>query len=71
MTLTNREKTMILMSHAISLYTQMMQDDKIPHNQSVVDFILKNVPDEYKSELSIDLIDDIFSFISNYHMELS
>ncbi len=71
MTLTNREKTTILISHAISLYSQMMQNKKIPQNQSVVDFIQKNVPDEYKSELSIDLIDDIFSFISHYHMELS
>ena len=62
---------MILVSHAISLYSQMMQDGKIPTNQSVVDFIQKNMPTKYKSELSIDLIDDIFSLISNYHMELS
>jgi len=71
MAITNREKSAILLSQAISLYSLMMQDMKIPQNQSVVDFIQKNMPDGYKSELTIDLIDDIFSFISKYHMQLS
>ncbi|HJW19537.1 MAG TPA: hypothetical protein VJ571_03160 [Candidatus Nitrosotalea sp.] len=71
MTLSNREKTVIITSHLVSLYSQMIEDGKIPQSQSVIDFLMKNIPQEYKSELSIDLIDDVFSFISSRPMELS
>jgi hypothetical protein len=49
----------------------MIEDGKIPQSQSVIDFLMKNIPQEYKSELSIDLIDDVFTFISSRPMELS
>ncbi|MGI0061778.1 MAG: hypothetical protein ACREBA_04915 [Nitrosotalea sp.] len=71
MTLSNREKTLIITSHLVSLYSQMIEDGKIPQSQSVIDFLMKNIPQEYKSELSIDLIDDVFTFISSRPMELS
>ncbi len=71
MTLSNREKTVIITSHLVSLYSEMIEEGKIPQNQSVIDFLMKNVPQEYKSELSIDLIDDVFTFISSRPMELS
>ncbi|MDE1811265.1 MAG: hypothetical protein KGH86_01740 [Thaumarchaeota archaeon] len=71
MTLSNREKTLIITSHLISLYSQMIEDGKIPQSQSVIDFLMKNIPQEYKSEISIDLIDDVFTFISSRPMELS
>ncbi len=71
MTLSNREKTVIITSHLVSLYSQMIEDGKIPQSQSVIDFLMKNIPQEYKSELSIDLIDDVFTFISSRPMELS
>ena len=71
MGLTNKEKILILISQAISAYSLKMQEGKIPEHQSVIDFISKNMPKEYKSELSMELIDDVFSFVSNNHMELS
>jgi hypothetical protein len=71
LTLTNREKIIISISNAIALYSQKLQDDSIPQNQSVIDFILKTIPESSKSELSMELIDDVFSFISSSHMELS
>jgi len=71
MSLTNREKTLILISQAISAYSSKMQEGKISDHQSVIDFIAKNISKEYKSELSMELIDDVFSFISYGHMELS
>ena len=71
MTLTNREKMMIVITNTIALYSQKLRDGTLPANQSVVDFILKTIPDGSRSELSIELIDDVFSFISNSHMELS
>jgi len=69
--LTNREQIIISISNSIALYSQKLQDGTIPQNQSVIDFILKTIPENSKSELSIELIDDVFAFISSSHMELS
>jgi hypothetical protein len=71
MTLTNREKTLILISQAISIYSSKMQEGKTSEYQSVIDFISKNMPKEFNSELTMELIDGVFSFVSNHHMELS
>lgn len=71
MTLTGREKTAIIISHLVTLYSEKMEKGEISSSQSVIDFIMKNIPQEFKSELSIDLIDDIFAFISSRPMELS
>ncbi len=48
----------------------MMQEDKIPEYGSVIDFVLKNIPEEYRKELTMELIDDVFAFVSRYY-ELS
>lgn len=71
MSLTNRERVGILISQAITLYSTRLEENKIPEHQSVVDFILKNIPVQYRSELTIDLIDAVFAFVSNNNMELS
>ena len=71
MVLTSREKTAIIVSHLVSLYSENMEQGKIPPNQSVIDFIMKNIPQEYKSDLSIEIIDDVFNFIASRPMELS
>lgn len=71
MTLSKREKTAIAVSHTIILYSSRMQDGKIPEHQSIIDFVLKNIPQEFKSELSMELIDDVFTFMSEQRMELS
>lgn len=64
MTLTEREKTIIIIANTIALYSQKLQEGNIPQNQSVIDFILKAMPEDRRTEVSIQLIDDIFSFIS-------
>ena len=71
MTLTNREKMTILISQAMALYSMRLQDGKIDERQSVIDFVLKNTPQEYRTSLSIELIDDVFAFVSSSNMELS
>jgi hypothetical protein len=71
MALTNREKTSIIISHLVSLYSENFEQGKISHGQSVIDFIMKNIPQEYKSDLSIEIIDDVFNFIASKPMELS
>ncbi|MDE1829312.1 MAG: hypothetical protein KGI25_03210 [Thaumarchaeota archaeon] len=71
MSLTEQEKTAILISQAMTLYSIYMQEGKIPEHQSIVDFILKTIPKQYKPKVTMELIDDIFTFISNNNMELS
>ena len=71
MALTTREKTVIIVSHLVSLYSEKMEGGEIPDGQSVVDFIMKNIPQEHKSHISMDLIDEVFNFIASKPMELS
>lgn len=71
MALGNKEKTAILVSHLISIYSDKLRENIIPQNQSVIDFVLKNIPETYKQELTMDLIDDVIAFISSKPMELS
>lgn len=64
MTLTNREKLIVSITNVITLYSKKMEEDKLTQNQSIVDFVLKSVPDDLKSEISMELIDDVFSQLS-------
>ena len=64
MPLTNREKLVVLITNAITLYSKKMEAGNIPANQSIVDFVLKSVPEDLKSEISMELIDDVFAQIS-------
>ena len=64
MSLTNREKLIVLITNAITLYSKKMEEGNNPSNQSIVDFILKSIPEDLKPEMSIDLIDDVFSQVS-------
>ena len=48
-----------------------MEEGKISNGQSVIDFITKNIPQEFKADLSIEIIDDVFNFIASRPMELS
>ena len=71
MTFSNREKVIILITNAIAFYSEEMKKGSIPQAKSVVDFVLKSIPGEMKSELSIELIDDVFSYVTDSRMQLS
>lgn len=64
MPLTNREKLIVLITNAITQYSKKMKEDSVSQNQSIIDFVLKSIPDDLKSEISMELIDDVFSQIS-------
>ena len=71
MELTNRDKAVAIISNAIAVYSTSAEQGAIPKNQSMIDFIMKVVPEEVKPEISIGLIDNIFEYVSNRHLELS
>jgi hypothetical protein len=67
MVLTNKEKTVSLISNGIAVYSLYQEQGKLPENTTMFDFILKVIPDEIKSELSPELIDEIFEYVSSAH----
>lgn len=72
MALSNREKLLVVISNAISVYSVYTKNpDTMPKNMSMVDFILKATPEELKKDLSMALIDEVFAFVSKTQSELS
>jgi len=67
MTLSNREKLIALISNGIAVYSLYQEQGNIPENTTMFDFILKVMPTEIKSELSPELIDEVFEFVSTTH----
>jgi len=72
MVLTNREKALVAISNAISVYSVYVKNpDMLPKSMTLIDFVLKSTPEELKKEISMDLIDEIFDFVSKTQKELS
>ena len=67
MTLTNKEKTIALISNGIAVYSIYQEQGKLPENTTMFDFVLKVIPEEIKSELSPELIDEVFEYVSFAH----
>lgn len=72
MVLSNREKALVVISNAISVYSVYAKNpDTLPKNISLIDFVLKSAPEELRKEITMELIDEIFEFVSKTQAELS
>jgi hypothetical protein len=67
MALTNKEKTIALISNGIAVYSIYQEQGKLPENTTMFDFVLKIIPEEIKSELSPEIIDEVFEYVSSAH----
>ncbi len=67
MSLSNKEKIIAIISNGIAAYSFYQERGNLPENTTMFDFILKAVPDEIKSELSAELIDEVFEYVSSAH----
>ncbi len=67
MTLTDKEKMVAIISNGIAVFSLLQERDNLPENTTMYDFVLKVVPEDVKSELSIELIDEIFQYVSSTH----
>ena len=67
MTLTNKEKIVAVISNGIAVFSLLQERDGLPKNTTMYDFVLKVVPEDIKSELSIELIDEVFQYVSSAH----
>ena len=67
MTLTNKEKMIAIISNGIAVFSLLQERDDLPKNTTMYDFVLKVIPEDVKSELSIELIDEVFQYVSTAH----
>jgi len=67
MGLTTREKVISLVSNAVAVYSVKQEEGSLPENVTLFEFILKAMPDELKPELSMEMIDEVFEYVSSAH----
>ena len=67
MTLTSKEKLVAVISNGIAVFSLLQERDSLPENTSMYDFVLKAIPEDLKSELSVGLIDEVFQYVSSAH----
>ena len=61
----NKEKAIAYISGAITTYSLKKEMGELDNEVSVYDFLEKTIPEELDSEAKIELIAEIFSYISN------
>lgn len=72
MVLSDREKTLIVISNAVSVYSIYAKNpETMPKNLNLIDFVLKSMPAELKKDLSADVIDEVFEFVAKTQSQLS
>ena len=62
--LDRKEKVIAHIASAISIFSIRQNMNTLPKNISMIDFILKTVPEDIKQDITIELIDSVFSYIS-------
>ena len=67
MTLTNKEKLVAIIANGIAVFSLLQERNSLPKNTTMYDFVLKVVPEDIKSELSVELIDEVFQYVSSAH----
>ncbi|MCS5527648.1 MAG: hypothetical protein NZ747_00045 [Nitrosopumilus sp.] len=67
MTLNSREKMISIISNGIAVFSLLQERDELPENTTMYDFVLKVIPENIKSELSVELIDEVFQYVTSAH----
>ena len=60
-----KEKAIAHIASAITVFSMQQNTNQLPKNISMIDFILKTVPEDIKQDVTMELIDSIFSYISS------
>ena len=60
-----REKAIAYISGAIATYSLRKERGELEDSSSMYDFLSKTIPEELESEAKIELIDEIFKYVSN------
>lgn len=72
MVLSDREKALVIVSNAISVYSVYSKNpETVPGSLTLVDFVLKCAPPDLKKGITMDMIDEVFDFVSKTQAQLS
>ncbi len=67
MALSDKEKIIAIISNGITVFSLLQERNELPENATMYDFVLKVVPEDIKAELSVELIDEIFRYVTSAH----
>ncbi len=67
MSLSDKEKIIAIISNGIAVFSLLQERDELPKNTTMYDFVLKVIPEDIKSELSVELIDEVFQYVTSAH----
>jgi len=67
--LNENDKIIAHVSSAIAVYSIRSSNGMLTNDISMIDFILKTIPKNLEAKISIDLIDDVFSYVSGTHFD--
>ena len=67
MTLSDKEKIIAIISNGISVFSLLQERDELPKNTTMYDFVLKVIPEDIKSELNVEIIDEVFKYVTSTH----
>lgn len=65
MALSGREKAIAAVSNALTIYSIRRSENSIPPHATPHKFVLDCVPDSLRPEISAELIDDVYTALSN------
>jgi hypothetical protein len=67
MSLNNKEKMIAIISNGIAVFSLLQERGELPKNTTMYDFVLKVIPADIKSELNVELIDEVFRYVTSAH----
>ena len=67
--LNDNDKIIAHVSSAIAVYSIRSSNGMLTNDVSMIDFILKTIPKNLEAKVSIDLIDDVFLYVSGTHFD--
>lgn len=67
MTLSDKEKIIAIISNGIAVFSLLQERNELPKNTTMYDFVLKVIPEDIKSELSVEIIDEVFQYVTSAH----
>jgi len=67
MVLSDKEKIIAIISNGIAVFSLLQERDELPKNTTMYDFVLKVIPEDIKSELNVELIDEVFQYVTSAH----
>jgi|TARA_B100000745_G_scaffold182703_1_gene119673 hypothetical protein len=67
--LNENDKIIAHVSSAIAVYSIRSSNGMLTNDISMIDFILKTIPKNLEAKVSIDLIDDVFLYVSGTHFD--